>query len=340
MPRRRRSSTISALLRSANSRGGTPCLSASYVIGVPCSSVPLAMSTRDPRSRSKRARTSAGTANPATWPMWRGPLAYGHAGATRTVLFLSATDHKGNLATDRVGQSRQHLGRGAPEQLLVELCQLAPEREVAGGHHVRDDRQRFPDPVGRVEDDRWPGVAVERRQQSAEVARLARQVAEEREARPAVSRGGQRGGDRAGTRNRNHGVACRPGGGHQRLSWIGERGRPRVADESDVVLLELRHDPGQPATLHRCAVADEWPAYTVPGEQPRGDAGVFSSNRAHLTENSERARADVFEISDRGRDDEQPAHAWSSQSPTLSAISAGGPIKREAGGRTSRNALP
>src|SRR6266851_7295182 len=138
MPRRRRSSTISALLRSANSRGGTPCLSASYVIGVPCSSVPLAMSTRDPRSRSKRAITSPGTASPATWPMWRGPLAYGHAGATRTVLFLSATDHKGNLATSRVGQGRQHLGRGAAQQLLVKLGQLACEREVTSRHGIRD----------------------------------------------------------------------------------------------------------------------------------------------------------------------------------------------------------
>src|SRR5689334_17858734 len=26
---------------------------------------------------------SDGTPNPATWPMWRGPLAYGHATATR-----------------------------------------------------------------------------------------------------------------------------------------------------------------------------------------------------------------------------------------------------------------
>jgi hypothetical protein len=28
---------------------------------------------------------SAGTANPATWPMWRGPLAYGQAGAMKIV---------------------------------------------------------------------------------------------------------------------------------------------------------------------------------------------------------------------------------------------------------------
>ena len=42
---------MTALFWSTNSRGGTPFLSASYVIGVPCSSVPLAISTRAPRNR-------------------------------------------------------------------------------------------------------------------------------------------------------------------------------------------------------------------------------------------------------------------------------------------------
>src|SRR5450756_1413556 len=204
MPRRRRSSTISALLRSANSRGGTPCLSASYVMGVPCSSVPLAMSTRDPRRRSKRARTSAGTAKPATWPIWRGPLAYGHAGATRTVLLLSTGDHKRNLAARWVGQSGQHLGRGAAQQLLVKLGQLARKREVALGHDLSDDRERFPDAVWRVESDRGSRIAVQCRKQPANVAWLARQVAEEGEARAAVSRGGQRRGDRARPRYWNN----------------------------------------------------------------------------------------------------------------------------------------
>src|SRR5712691_11419097 len=129
MPRRRRSSTISALLRSANSRGGIPCLSASYVIGVPCSSVPLAMRTREPRSRSKRASTSAGTAKPATWPMWRGPLAYGQAGATRTV--LGTGDDKGKLAARSIAQGGHHLAGGSTQHLLVQLGQLSCHRQLA-----------------------------------------------------------------------------------------------------------------------------------------------------------------------------------------------------------------
>src|SRR5690242_12477372 len=53
------------------------------MIGVPCSSVPLTIRTLLPFSRWYLANTSEGTPNPATWPMWRGPLAYGHATATR-----------------------------------------------------------------------------------------------------------------------------------------------------------------------------------------------------------------------------------------------------------------
>ncbi len=135
-------------------------------------------------------------------------------------------------------------------------------------------------------------------------------------------------------------MACRPGGGHQHLSWIGERGRPRIAYERDVVLVELSHDARQSAALYRCAVADERLADAVPGEQPRGDAGVFSGNRAHLTQRAERTGAYILEVSDRSCDDIQATQAWSSHSPTLPAISAAGPTNREAGGKTSRNALP
>src|SRR5712691_8830863 len=130
MPRRTRSSTIKALFRSTNSRGGIPCLSASYVIGVPCSSVPLAMRTREPRSRSNRASTSAGTAKPATWPMWRGPFAYGHAGATSTVRESLPTYDQRNFPTDGVAELRGDLGGGSPEHLLVDLRQLARQRDV------------------------------------------------------------------------------------------------------------------------------------------------------------------------------------------------------------------
>src|SRR3954471_7400008 len=83
IPRSRRSLRMSALFVSASSRGDTPLLSADTITGVPCSSVPLTIRTSSPLSRWYRAKTSAGTAKPATWPMWRGPLAYGHAGATR-----------------------------------------------------------------------------------------------------------------------------------------------------------------------------------------------------------------------------------------------------------------
>src|SRR3954452_19014133 len=83
IPRSRRSLRMSSLFASASSRGDTPFRSADTITGVPCSSVPLTIRTSLPLSLWYRANTSADTAKPATCPMWRGPLAYGHAGATR-----------------------------------------------------------------------------------------------------------------------------------------------------------------------------------------------------------------------------------------------------------------
>src|SRR5579859_2920138 len=156
MPSRTKSSTMTALLRSANARGSMPCLSASYVMGVPCSSVPLAINTREPRSRSKRASTSAGTANPATWPMCRGPLAYGHAVAIRTVRpsgLRVATDHERNLTAHVFAERGRDLGRRAAQHLLVQLGQLPRKRDLPVGQDLGDQRQRLARPVRRLERD-------------------------------------------------------------------------------------------------------------------------------------------------------------------------------------------
>ena len=75
---------MTALFLSARSRAVTPSLSAATRIGVPCSSVPDTMSTSCPAIRMYLLKTSEGTPKPATWPMWRGPLAYGQATADRT----------------------------------------------------------------------------------------------------------------------------------------------------------------------------------------------------------------------------------------------------------------
>ncbi len=73
-----------ALFLSARSFGITPCSSAATRIGVPCSSVPETIRTSWPAIRMYLLNTSEGTPKPATWPMWRGPLAYGQATADRT----------------------------------------------------------------------------------------------------------------------------------------------------------------------------------------------------------------------------------------------------------------
>ncbi len=77
---------MTVLFLSARSFAETPGLSAATRIGVPCSSVPETMSTSCPAIRMYLLNTSEGTPNPATWPMWRGPLAYGQATADRTRL--------------------------------------------------------------------------------------------------------------------------------------------------------------------------------------------------------------------------------------------------------------
>ena len=77
---------MTAWLVSTNSRGVTSAWSASTRMGVPCSSDPLTMSTSCPAIRMYRLKTSEGTPNPATWPRWRGPLAYGQATAERTFM--------------------------------------------------------------------------------------------------------------------------------------------------------------------------------------------------------------------------------------------------------------
>src|SRR2546427_2666168 len=111
------------------------------------------MRTREPRSRSNRASTAAGTAKPATWPMWRGPLAYGHAGATRTVRRLGSTDDQRNFPTYGVAERGSDLRSSSAQHLLVDLGQLARERHMSIRQHLRDQGQRLLDAVGGIESD-------------------------------------------------------------------------------------------------------------------------------------------------------------------------------------------
>jgi hypothetical protein len=60
---------MTRLYRSARARADTPSASACTWIGVPCSSVPLTISTRFPAIRWYRLNMSQGSAKPETWPM-------------------------------------------------------------------------------------------------------------------------------------------------------------------------------------------------------------------------------------------------------------------------------
>src|SRR3954454_16063589 len=63
------------------------------------------MRTSFPFSRWERAKMSDGTPKPATWPMWRGPLAYGHATATRIRCFCAPDSMAADDTAERSDRS-------------------------------------------------------------------------------------------------------------------------------------------------------------------------------------------------------------------------------------------
>src|SRR6266699_2861649 len=119
---------MSALLRSASSRGETPSRSADTITGVPCSSVPLTITTSLPFNRWYRAKMSDGTPGPATCPRCRGPLAYGQATATK--IFCG-----GGLSACSFA-----LGRGAHDHTSAREAHRRRDRDRE--REQRDERHR------------------------------------------------------------------------------------------------------------------------------------------------------------------------------------------------------
>jgi hypothetical protein len=75
---------------------------------------------------------SDGTPNPATWPMWRGPAAYGHATATR-IFWGGTTEHD----TSGLVHDRKRRGVSAPPNGHRDPAEHGKSH---GGLH-RDDRR-------------------------------------------------------------------------------------------------------------------------------------------------------------------------------------------------------
>src|SRR5712691_8401358 len=120
--------------------------------GVPCSSVPLIIRTSLPFNRWYRAKMSAGTAKPTTWPRCRFPAAYGQAGATR--IFFE----------DCFANALLRLGEGhdtsRPLRLTPAAAQHKSRRECE--QRKRQREQQMPPPrgarmrcTGWVGTDRW-----------------------------------------------------------------------------------------------------------------------------------------------------------------------------------------
>ena len=222
----------------------------------------------------------------------------------------------------------------------MQLGQLSRQRDASLRQRFRHTLERLADSKRRLEGYRGSRVVAQRLHQPAHLAGLARQIAEKGKAGSSVPRYRERGGDRARPRDRDHGVARRPGGRDQGLSWVGQGRRAGVADQRDVALVESGHHARQPAPLDRRSIADQWFANAIPGKQARGHARVLGGDRGDLTQDAQRACAHILEVADRRSYHKEVAQTPSNQAPTLSATSLPGPTYREAGGRMSRKALP
>src|SRR2546427_5059254 len=109
--------------------------------------------------------------------MWRGPLAYGQA--TLTAIRSGTRDYKGNLAPRAAGEPGSDLRGPAPNHLLVQLGQLAGDGDLTVGEHLLQHHQRLLDPVRRLEGHAGPLSFPKRLEEAPQLARLARQVADE-----------------------------------------------------------------------------------------------------------------------------------------------------------------
>src|SRR5438105_1486165 len=174
--------------------------------------------------------------------MWRGPLAYGQATATR-IFSRSGTGHDhSELAPRAAAEGLLDLLDAAPQHLLVQLRQLPAEGQVAAWQGLGQGGQRLQYPVRRLEGDRGPALLAQRLEEAATLARLSRQIAGEAEAVARIARDREGSGDAAGTRQRRHPVAGLPGRVHQALAGIRDGGGAGVRNQGHIALFERRQD--------------------------------------------------------------------------------------------------
>src|SRR5690625_4314690 len=82
--------------------------------------------------RIYRLNTSEGTPKPATWPMWRGPFAYGQATAERMWVMTPQLRGRGPVARPHVPES----GRLGPKGAAVPQEQHRPTPQSVHQPHV------------------------------------------------------------------------------------------------------------------------------------------------------------------------------------------------------------
>lgn len=130
------------------------------------------------------------------------------------------------------------------------------------------------------------------------------------------SGGAQRRQQRRWAGNRGHSDAKIAGLLHQAVAWVGNQRRSRVRNQGDVFpSLQFAEKVNRARLLVVFVITDQRGGDLVSLQQLMRLASVFARDEIHFGERADPAKSNIFEISDRGRNDvECAAHLSSAYS--------------------------
>ncbi len=196
------------------------------------------------------------------------------------------------------------------DQFLVGFCEFSGDDDLAIPHRVLKVCKRSRDPVGCLEEHNRTADADYSLEPFRAVFRPSRWKPQKREAVFGHSRGSQSRQYGAWPRNRLDPDACVGRRGDKAAAGIGNSGRAGIRNDCDVLT------SSKPIDEHRCFrrfVVLMQARCRRPNRMTRKQASspprILSRDDRHFTENSQRPKRDVFQISDgRGNDEQRAGH--------------------------------
>ena len=220
---------------------------------------------------------------------------------------LAGGEHQHELALLPVGLSQpiRRIAEGHARHFLEFLAQFAREDNLALRTEARQQvLQRLAHAVRRLVEHQRPGH-VERLERLAPRAALRGQEAGEEKAAGGEARGRNRRGGGARAGQRAHADARRMRLRHEPGAGIGERWRPRVAYQRDILARTQRVEQRlRGAALVVLVQRHGARADAVMREQRAAGARVLAGDEVRAAQRLDRARARVGEIADRRSHDE------------------------------------